>query len=315
MASSAFGTMPMPAAAGTEQLNYLSQPNLVREFEVSLKSLVQTVGPEDLGIKFPYDANAKAILPSVYASAVMRYLGQKPYVLKELVGTQKVMYSDLSKTDKQWVRNKIVDLFKELRSTSDYNKFSSRIVPATAYNWMEFRTVDCVFAAVVHELNPQATPRTDRDKMAKSLTQEKRTEKIIESEAAEAALEAWVAQYLKAPRSVMEDTRLIYIMEHDLGFKNIPEIARYNELVQEKYRGKTYIVSYEETPGTESKSAFWHTVHVELKPSGAPTITDRQAPALGRIAKIRTDAPCDVWQIVRDSPQFQNLLEAFANRR
>jgi hypothetical protein len=64
--------MPMPAATGLQNLNYLGQPNIAREFETSLNALVQTVKPEDMGVKFPYDPGARTVLPSVYATAVQR---------------------------------------------------------------------------------------------------------------------------------------------------------------------------------------------------------------------------------------------------
>ena len=313
MASSAFPKMDMPPATGEQNLNYLSLPNIASEFETSLRAFVQTVRPNDLGIEFPWDDMGRSILPSVYATKAMNFLLSKPYMLKELVGTKKVMYSDLSKSDRQWVRAKLVELFKAQRSASDYNEFSSRIVPDTAYNWIEFRTVDCVFAAVIHELSAQTTLRVNRTTLPSALPETAKDARIKTAEASEEALEKWLADYLSLPRTVMEDTRLIYVMENDLGFKNIAAIRIYNDLKGDAYRGGRYVVSYERTAGTTTRSAFWHTVHVSTEAS-TPVITDRQAPALGQVASIKTDAPCDVWQINRDNPKFQKLIEAFGNR-
>ncbi len=57
----------------------------------------------------------------------------------------------------------------------------------------------------------------------------------------------------------MEDSRLVYILEEDLGCPNIAAISRYGDLItNNSYKNKNLIVSY------EVRKDFWHTVHVSL---------------------------------------------------
>lgn len=299
MASSAFATLTMPTV-NKDGLNYLGDTKIAKSFQDSLQALVETVKPEDLGVDLPYLPQDQPNFPGVYADGLISYLTKKPYALKELVGKSKVTFADLSTTDKTWVRNKIVEIYKKLRSSSDFKSFSTRIVSETTYNWMAFRTVDCVFAAIIHELSGGLTSAR-----VKTPTKGNVTAQVTEAEKGEAAMETWLASQLGVPRTVMEDSRLVYILEEDLEFPNIAAIGKYSDLTTNTtYKNKSYIVSYEVRDG------FWHTVHVSLKGNN-PVVTDRQASATTTNPTITTTAKCDVWEINRDGEKFRTLLQAF----
>ena len=103
-------------------------------------------------------------------------------------------------------------------------------------------------------------------------------------------MEAWLADYFHVSRAVTPDVQLIHLLESDLGWKNMSAVTKFSELKTGSYRGKSYIVSYEKTPGTDSKDAFWHTVHVEIGSNGKAAITDRQATGMGQTGSIADSA-------------------------
>jgi hypothetical protein len=196
-----------------------------------------------------------------------------------------------------------------LRKTTGHMPLTTRICLGHSASWIDFRTKDCVFAAILHALHDITSNRVNPRGMKGDVDSA-----ITASERDEAAMETWLANYLGVARALTPDVQLIHILEFDLGWKNQGAVQTFNDLKKGEYKGKSYIVSYEQNPGTESKDAFWHTVYVDVSSGGTATVIDRQATGQGSSGAISLTAKCDAWLIDKTTTGYLAMKRAFDGR-
>ena len=278
---------------------------LRKSFREAIEHYVRLVRPGEVGVESwePASAARKKYVDAVYAR-----IKATPYLLKELLGDKKVAFDDLSPADQRWVHDELFRAWDKLRTSAENMQITERICLGHSASWMDFRAVDCVFAAILRTLTQITSARVDTTKVGKGQDPET---VVTKSEEKEAQLEAWLAEYFNVARTVTPDVQLIHLLESDLGWKNMSSITKFAELKTAPYRGKSFIVSYERTAGTSTRDAFWHTVYVEISSSGKAAITDRQATGLGSSGAIADSAKCDAWKIDPSTKGFKELKEAF----
>lgn len=309
-ASSAYGTLAAPGAPLAGGLQYFTNEKLRKSFREAIENYVRLVKPGEVGVtgyESPGDAR-KAYVKALYAR-----IKNTPYLLKELVGDKKVAFDDLPAADQRWVRDELYRAWDALRKAkgSSPMPITTRICLGHSASWMDFRTKDCVFAAILHTLVTIDANRKDpRDVKG---GQDAETV-ITTAERDEAAMEAWLASYFGVARAITPDVQIIHLLEFDLGWKNISDVKVFSDLKAGSNKGKSYIVSYERTPGTEAKDAFWHTVYVDISSSGNAKVTDRQATGQGSSGSIAGSAKCDAWLIDKTTTGFKDLKRAFDSR-
>jgi hypothetical protein len=313
--SSGYDILPLPGARLEGGLRYfrtdfpdqnLKQQGekLRKSFREAVEHYVRLVLPGEVGVeKWEPAPTAR----KKYVDAVYKKIQATPYLLKELMGDKKVAFDDLSAADQRWVRDELYRAWDKLRAGNNNMVVTERICMGHMASWIDFRTVDCVFAAILRTLTELTTPRVDPTKL-KNVNAETA---ITTAEKRETDMETWLADYFHVARSVTPDVQLIHLLESDLGWKNVHQITTFQDLKAGPHRGHAYIVSYERTPGTATKDAFWHTVYVQISGNGSATITDRQATGMGFKGTIADSANCDAWRIDTTTAGFQKLKKAF----
>jgi hypothetical protein len=303
-ASSGYGVLPKAGAKLPGGVQYFQEEKLKKSFREAVEQYVRLVAPGDVGVE---SWEPPAAARKRYVDVLYRRIQSKPYLLKELVGDKKVAFDDLPAADQRWVRDELYRAWDKLRIDRENMQVTGRIRLGHMASWMDFRAVDCVFAAILRTLIELTDARVDTSR----IKGKDPATVVTESEAKEAEMEAWLADHFHVARSVTPDVQIIQLLESDLGWKNMSAVATFADLKTASYRGKAYIVSYERTPGTETKDAFWHTVYVEINSSGKAKITDRQATGMGSSGSIPDSAKCDAWKIDPGTSGFQALKKAF----
>lgn len=309
-ASAGYSTLSMPDEKISGGLRYFQNEKLKEGFREAIENYIRLIPPLEVGV---YEGMTDQIARKQYVAAIQKRFETKPYLLKELIAAEKVMYSDLSPSDKKWVQLEIGLAWDRIRKNEiAYTKFTSRIIPDHVPSWMDFRTVDCVFAAILRTLTKIETARVDPRSLTGNETAKSAT--VTARESSEAEMEAWLAEYFKVGRRVTPDVQIIHLIEHDLGWKNLADVEKFSDLKAGEYKGKAYIVSYEKTAGTQSRDAFWHTVYVEIASNGKAEITDRQATGMGIVPNILDTASCDAWMINKETEGYKELKKGFTQK-
>jgi Domain of unknown function (DUF4157) len=277
---------------------------LRKSFREAIEHYVRLVLPGEVGVETWEPAPTAR---KKYVDALYKKIKATPYLLKELMGNQKVAFDDLSVADQRWVHDELYRAWDKLRVGNKNMRITERICMGHMASWIDFRAVDCVFAAILRTLTELNTSRVDPTKV-KGGDPDKA---ITTGEKREADMETWLAEYFHVARTVTPDVQLIHLLESDLGWKNVCDITTFQELKAGPHRGNAYIVSYERTPGTATKDAFWHTVYVAISGGGNAAITDRQATGMGFKGSIADSANCDAWRIDTTTTGFQKLKKAF----
>lgn len=309
-ASSGYGILDQPKEGISGGLRYFQNKRLHDSFRLAIEEYVRLVAPGDVGVH-SYDGGPSAIRKG-YVDALLDRIESKPYLLKELVGDKKVAFDDLSPADRRWVKDELYRAYDRNRIDSKNKNMliTTRLRLDHHANWLDFRTKDCVFAAILRSLVTIDIARVNPgDKGLKHLGEEKIGQKVIKDEAKEAKMEAWLADHFGIDRKVTSDVKLIHILEWDLGWKNLSSVETFADV--KTHHNKAFILSYEVTPGTETKDSFWHTVYVEITGSGKAEITDRQATGLGQKGSISETAPCDAWEIDTGTSGYLEMKRQF----
>ncbi len=305
-ASSGYGLLPSQAPALSGGLEYFQDERLRKSFREAIEHYVRLVAPGEVGVTTtmgPSDARKN------YVKALYERIEHKPYLLKELVGDKKVAFDDLPPADRRWVKDELYRAWDQLRAAKNAYSMpiTTRLRLDHTASWVDFRTQDCVFAAILHTLTDVTTSRVVVRTTVPEAT-------IKSTEKAEADMETWLADYFGVARRITPDVQLIHLLESELGWKNMSDVRVFSDLKAGLYKGKSYIVSYEKTAGTSTKDAFWHTVYVEIKSNGNASVTDRQATGLGTTGSIMDSAKCDAWLIDTGTSGFKKLKKAFDER-
>jgi len=281
----------------------LVDAKLKEKFKEACVELVRIAPPDTFGI---YDVGNTAESLKEYVSKLLGLLDQKPYLMAELVKedkqTVRLTYKEL---DKKWVEGALEEAAKTLRFKQkkvEYTAFSSRIVPGDNKAWMEFRTVDCVFAAILAVLGfKPGSARVDLDK----LKVKDKGSVVEQSEQAEQAAEDWLAKELNFSRRVTPDVSLIYLLEEQFQWKRVSDGDKVSEFKKNKAAPSSFIISYQQN-GDQ-----WHTVYVDHPSTSAWNVTDRQASAKTAEPKLNETGLCDAWQVDKTTPGFQELQKAW----
>jgi hypothetical protein len=284
---------------------------LKKKFKEACVELVRIAPPESFGMYYdPTGANAL----KEYVGNLLSLLDQKPYLLAELVKekqqTVRVTYQQLDKT---WVGWALAEAAKSLRFTSrkkvDYSAFSSRIVPDGNKAWVEFRTVDCVFAAILAALGFRpAKSRVDISKLQGA--QQRKEATVEDAEQAEQQAEDWLAGQLNFARRVTPDVALIYVLEQQFQWTRVADGAKVSEFKKDKTTPSSFILSYQQN-GDQ-----WHTVFLDHPSNSDWTVIDRQATAKATgPAKVNENGQCDAWKVDKTKPEFQKLQNAWDSRQ
>ncbi len=305
-ASSGYGLLASQAPALVGGLEYFQDERLRKSFREAIEQYVRLVAPGEVGVTTTMGASDAR---KTYVKALYGQIEHKPYLLKELVGDKKVAFDDLPPADRRWVKDELYRAWDQLRAAKNAYSMpiTTRLRLDHTASWIDFRTQDCVFAAILHTLTDIGTGRVVVRTTIPEAT-------IKSTEKAEAEMETWLADYFGVARRITPDVQLIHLLESDLGWKNMSDVRVFSDLKAGSYKGKSYIVSYEKTAGTSTKDAFWHTVYVDIKSNGNATITDRQATGLGTTGSIMDSAKCDAWLIDTGTSGFLKLKRAFEER-
>lgn len=302
-ASSGYGIMDAPPAAIAGGLQYFQNERLKTSFREAIEHYVRLVKPGEVGVT-NWDGDPR----KNYVKALLTRIEKKPYLLKELVKDEKVAFDNLSAADRRWVKDELYRAYDNIRKGPSHMEFTTRIRLGHHAEWLDFRTKDCVFAAILRSLKKIEPPRVDTARVRGRDP----ADLVNEKEQGEAEMEAWLADYFGVSRQITPDVQLIHILESDLGWKNICEAETVADL--KAYPGKAFILSYERTPGSETRDAFWHTVYIEIGTNGKVVVTDRQATANGSTGAIAESAKCDAWQIDTTSKGYVDMKQKFQQK-
>ena len=298
-----YDTPTLPAKDAQSGLNFLKDTKLQADFRKDLIELIRIAPPESLGI---YAAKKATDTLKLYIQKLLELLEAKPYLVAELKGTVRISWADLSETDKLWMRKALEEEAYKLRSTMDNTAFKSRISPTETKGWLEFRTIDCVFAAILAALgfNPGKSRLDVGSKDLKKLLPAQQQKALETSEKTEIEAEDWLAQQLHFVRRVTPDVALIYVLEQQFGWERVADGLKVSEFKAGTAAQSCFILSY------QRNGDDWHTVFLDHPDTAVWTVTDRQGTALGKTA-VNDNGLCDAWLVDRDTPGFQALQEAF----
>jgi hypothetical protein len=296
MSASGYAVPKDPTSFLTEKLK--------KKIEDACVELVRLAPPQSFGI---YDAKDSEQAVKKYVEALIGLLDQKPYLISELVKddkqTARITYNEL---DKEWVRKLLEKAIRELRfkpkTKPDYTAFSSRIVPDGSKAWLEFRTVDCVFAAILAALGFRPDDsRVDPKGKDKS--------EVETAEMAEKDAEEWLAGQLNFARRVTPDVALIYVLEQQFGWDRVADGLLVSDFKKNEKAPSSFILSYQQNGDA------WHTVYVDHPNNPTWTVIDRQATAKSTgPGKVNDGGLCDAWKIDKKTPGFEELETAWKNR-
>ncbi len=301
MASPGYGVPTVPQRKTPGGLNFLQDDKLKQAFRKDLIELVRVAPPRTLGVAFVGDQKQAC---SDYVDALINLLETKPYLIAELDKTNRISYANFTKTDKQWVRQVLVEETRNLRFRMDDTAFKSRLAPNETQGWLEFRTIDCVFAAILAALGFRPTAnRVDVDK----LKVKDKQQHIENAERLEREAEDWLAQQLNFVRRVTPDAALIFVLEVQFGWKRVSDGALVSAFKSGKAAPSSFILSY------QRNGDDWHTVYLDHPNTSTWTVIDRQGTALG-ISTVNDNGLCDAWQVDAATPGFITLQTAWNNR-
>lgn len=299
--ASGFPTPSMPGKKVPGGLNYLQEEALRKKFRDAVVELVRLATPHKLGVVLGGDVQANR---DAYADALYIYIESNPHVLAELIKNQKLTFADFSKTDKAFIAQVLKEEVRKLRPTIDNTTFKTRIVPQDSKGWLEFREVDCFFAALLAALGYR--PAKARINPA-GIAKDRREKELEKQEQDEREAEAWLVKELNLSQRVTPDATLIFLMEQQLGWERVADGSRFSEFKAGRGVDTSYILSYQKSGDS------WHVVYVSHQIGGAWSVIDRQATAQGGSGAIPDTARCDAWQ-VENTAGFRELQTAFDNR-
>ncbi len=275
------------AAPGTSPIFDQDAKTRVRK---ALKRMVKQLTPADLG----------AFSQEDYIRAFLDYLQRKPYVLAgELYEDRKVVSGritvgfSLASENWQFIKSAVRELVKELRFHGGaYNAITTRILPADAPQWVNWRTTDCVFAAILYLIGYRFTGSGSN------------------IEAIEKDLSIELASQLQIPGKVVQDQVLLILMEDRLDWTRMP-VKNRQELdaqIGTNAIGRLYIVSYCDNAQTD----FWHTVLAERIQGGWEVIDRQSMRTVGRSNALGA-GECNAWRVNTDSTLFQQVRTHMRN--
>ncbi len=256
----------------------------------ALKRIIKQLTPADLG----------AFTLENYIRALLDYLQRKPYMLAgELYEDRKVAsgrvmigYS-MASENWQFIKSAVRELVKELRFQGGaYNLVSTRILPADAPQWVDWRTTDCVFAALLYLIGYRfAGSGANIEGVEKDLSLE-------------------LATQLQIPGKVVQDQVLLILMEDRLQWTRMP-VKNRQELdsqIGQNAIGRMYIITY----CSNAQTDFWHTVLAERTGDGWEVIDRQSMRTTGRPLALG-NGECNAWRVNTDSNLFQQVRTHMRN--
>jgi hypothetical protein len=240
---------------------------------------------------------------------LIELLEQKPYLVAELKGSVRISYGDFTDGDKKWARSVLEEETAKLRLTMDNTAFKSRLSPTEQKGWMEFRAVDCVFAAILAALGfrPDKSRIDVGSKDVKKLQDKPKAQLVEREEKSEIEAEDWLATQLNFVRRVTPDVALIFVLEEQFAWKRVADGLKVSEFKTGTAAPSSFILSYQKS-GDD-----WHTVFIDHPANSEWVVIDRQGTALG-VTGVNENGLCDAWEIDRETPGFLSLQEQWNKR-
>ena len=256
----------------------------------ALKRMVKQLTPGDLNA---FDKEG-------YIREFLAFLQCKPYMLSsEMYEDGKIasgrIMTGFSMNSESWqfIKSAVRELVKELRFQTDaYSGVTTRIVPTDAPQWVNWRTTDCVFAALLYLIGYRFTGSGTN------------------VEGIERDLSIALATELEIPGKVVEDQVLLILMEQRLKWTRLPVKSR-QELDANtggNAIGRIYLITYCANASTD----FWHTVLAERNQGGWEVIDRQSIRTSGRAATLGS-GECNAWRVNTDSALFQEVRTHMRN--
>ncbi len=255
----------------------------------ALKRIVKQLTPAELASygDNPYEETG-------YVKALLKFLQQKPYMLagerfEDGKSTSPRIFVDqsLAPQNIKFIKDTVSGFVHELRfKQGAYSCLTTRILPTGAPQFLNWRTTDCVFAAMLYLIGFRFTGSGSN----------------IESIEKELTLELSTA--LEIPGKLVQDQVLLILMEDRLGWERL-KVDNRNQLdglVATIPQGTMLVVTYCSNVTTDA----WHTVLARRGANAWEPIDRQSVRTTGQTASLG-NGECNAWRVNIDSTLFQQV--------
>ena len=253
-----------------------------KEIRLMILRLVNTVSPLEVG----------ALTLDEYVDNLEVEIREKPHIFSgERYGGERIDLRSIDKSDWKYIRRTIRKAAQKVRwNQGDYatQHISRRITNGGNLPWDQWKTIDCVFAAILYVLGVRFNSSSQQ------------------AQAAEYLVESALANTLGLAHRTVTDETLVWLLERRLGWAKVPAKNR-GELHRASQQHRLYILSYLQ----DARTDLWHTILAQ-RVGQTWQIIDRQG--------VRSNIPTtnlsddqmlvDAWEVNAQSQLIQELQQS-----